>query len=158
MKNKKTHNSMHYEATKENYLISTNPVLIDINAVHQYLAEESYWAKGIPLATVEKSITHSLCFGLYENGKLIGFARLVTDRTTFAYLCDVFILPAHQGKGLGKWLMQTIHSHPDLQGLRRWMLATRDAHGLYAQFGWTPFDEELGKRFMQLHNPHVYSQ
>ncbi len=149
---------MYYEATKDNYLISTNLALIDIAGVHQYLSEESYWAKGITSATVEKSIAHSLCFGMYEEGKLIGFARLVTDYTAFSYLCDVFILPTYQGKGLGKWLMQTIHSHPELQGLRRWMLATRDAHGLYAQFGWTPLDDAFTKRFMQLHNPNVYTQ
>ena len=149
---------MHYEATKDNYLISTNPVLLDVEVIHQYLSEESYWAKGIPYATVQKSITHSLCFGMYEAGKQIGLARLITDRTAFAYLCDVFILPSHQGKGLGKWLMQTVHAHPDLQGLRRWMLATRDAHGLYAQFGWQHFTEEQSKRFMQLHNPDVYTQ
>ena len=149
---------MHYESTKDNYLISTNPALLDIPVIHQYLSEESNWAKGIPYATVQKSITHSLCFGMYEAGKQIGLARLITDRTAFAYLCDVFILPSHQGKGLGKWLMQTVHAHPDLQGLRRWMLATRDAHGLYAQFGWQHFTEEQSKRFMQLHNPDVYTQ
>ena len=149
---------MYYESTKDNYLISTNPALLDIAAIHQYLSVESYWAKGIPYATVQKSITHSLCFGMYEAGKQIGLARLITDRTAFAYLCDVYVLPSHQGKGLGKWLMQTVHAHPDLQGLRRWMLATRDAHGLYAQFGWQQFAEEQSKRFMQLHNPDVYTQ
>lgn len=149
---------IHYETKKHNYFISTNPALIDVAAVHQYLSEESYWAKGIPLATVEKSIANSLCFGMYEGNKLIGFARLITDRTAFAYLCDVFIVPAYQGKGLGKWLLQTIHAHPDLQALRRWMLATRDAHGLYAQFGWEGINDEQAKRFMQLHNPNVYTQ
>ncbi len=149
---------MYYEATKDNYTISTNPALLDIAAIHQYLSEESYWAKGIPYATVQKSITYSLCFGMYEAGKQIGLARLITDRTAFAYLCDVYVLPSHQGKGLGKWLMQTVHAHPDLQGLRRWMLATRDAHSLYAQFGWQQFTEEQSKRFMQLLNPDVYTQ
>ena len=147
---------MHYEITKDNYLLSTNPGLLDITAIHQYLSEESYWAKGIPYKTVEKSILHSLCFGVYEEQKLIGFARLITDRTTFAYLCDVFILPRHNGKGLGKWLMEAIHAHPDLQGLRRWVLATRDAHGLYAKFGWKPFEAEQLNRFMQLHHEKVY--
>ena len=148
---------MYYEVKKDNYLISTNTALLDIAAIHKYLSEESYWAKGIPYATVEKSITYSLCFGVYEGNKQIGFTRLITDRTAFAYLCDVFILPAYQGKGLGKWLMQTMHAHPDLQGLRRWMLATKDAHGLYAQFGWVPMSEDQSKRFMQLHNPDVYA-
>ena len=149
---------MYYEATKDNYLISTNPALLDIAAIHQYLSVESYWAKGIPYTTVEKSIAHSLCFGVYEGIKLIGFARLITDRASFAYLCDVFVLPAYQGRGLGKWLIKTMHLHPDLQGLRSWMLATRDAHGLYAQHGWQPIGEEQNKRFMQLHNPDVYAR
>ena len=148
---------MFYETTKDNYLISTNPALLDIGVIHQYLSEESYWAKGIPLEKVEKSLANSLCFGIYEAGKQVGFARLITDYTAFAYLCDVFVLPSHQGKGLGKWLMETMHAHPELQGLRRWMLATRDAHGLYAQFGWKHFDIEQLNRFMQLHNPDVYA-
>lgn len=147
----------YYEATKDIFLISTNSGLVDVAMVHQYLSEESYWAKNIPLATVQKSINHSLCFSMYDGSKQIGFARLITDMTTFAYLCDVFIIKVYSRKGLGKWLLQTIHAHPELQGLRRWMLGTKDAHGLYAQFGWEPLPEELCKRFMQLYKPEVYS-
>lgn len=149
---------MYYETIKDEYIISTNPAMIDVVAVHRYLSEESYWAKGVSFSIVQKSINHSLCFGLYTEEVMVGFARLVTDTATFAYLCDVFILPAHQRNGLGKWLIQTIQNHPDLQGLRLWMLATKDAHGLYAQNGWEPLTEELSKRFMQVYNPNVYLQ
>lgn len=148
----------HYEAAKESYLISTDKTKLDIDTIYHYLMQESYWAQGIPKAVVEKSITNSLCFGLYEESKQIGFARLVTDKATFAYLADVFVLPDHRGKGLSKWLMQTIHAHPELQTLRRWMLGTRDAHSLYEQFGWTRFTEAISQRFMQKHNPDVYTK
>lgn len=144
------------EIEKNGYLISTDPARLDIAVIHQYLSKESYWAQNIPKEVVQRSIDHSLCFGIYYKEQQVGFARLVTDRATFAYLADVFILPGHRGKGLSKWLMETIHAHPDVQGLRRWLLGTRDAHGLYAQFGWTPLPEELAARFMQLHNPDVY--
>ncbi len=148
----------HYTVTKENYLISTNASKLDIDVIYHYLCEESYWAKGIPRAVVEKSIANSLCFGLYYNNEQVGFARVITDKATFAYLGDVFILHEHRGKGLSKWLMQTIHAHPELQGLRRWLLGTRDAHGLYEQVGWTRFNEDVSKRFMQKHNPDVYKK
>lgn len=145
-----------YVVTKEGFTISTDPALLDIRCIHQYLANESYWAAGIPITTVEKSIAHSLCFGMYTAGKQIGFGRLVTDRATFAYLADVFILPEYRGQGLSKWLMETIQAHPELQQLRRWMLGTRDAHGLYEQFGWKKMDEAARQRFMQRHFPDVY--
>ncbi len=144
--------------TTEGYSISTDPSKLDIGLIHHYLSEDSYWAAGIPYEVVKRSIDHSFCFGLYHHALQIGFARLVTDQATFAYLADVFILPLHRGRGLSKWLVGTIHGHPDLQGLRRWMLGTRDAHGLYAQFGWTPIPEELASRFMQLHTPDVYKK
>ena len=147
---------MNYETTKDNFLFSTNKALIDIAAVHQYLSEESYWAKGIPIEKVTKSIDNSLCAGIYKEGKQVAFARIITDCASFAYLCDVYVAKENQGRGLGKWLMESIHSIPDLQGLRRWMLATRDAHGLYKQFGWQSLAEEQVPRFMQLHNPDVY--
>ncbi len=140
----------------QGYSISTDPGLLNVSMIHRYLSEESYWAKQIPLSVVERSVANSFCFGVYHQNEQVGFARLVTDKATFAYLADVFILPEHRGKGLSKWLVQTIHAHPDLQGLRRWVLATRDAHGLYAQFGWKPLPEEIVPRFMQLHNPDVY--
>jgi len=151
----------HYEVLKENYLISTDASKLNVDVVYNYLSQESYWAKGIPRAVVEKSIANSLCFGVYcvnESTEQVGFARLVTDKATFAYLGDVFILPEHRGKGLSKWLMQTIHAHPEVQGLRRWLLGTRDAHGLYEQCGWTRFDENVSKIFMQKHNPDVYKR
>lgn len=144
------------EVEKDGYLISDDSSKIDVSVVHNYLSNDSYWAQNIPLAVVEKSIANSMCFGVYFDGKQVGFARLTTDKATFAYLADVFVLPEHRGKGLSKWLLQTIHAHPELQGLRRWLLGTRDAHTLYEQFGWTRFGDEQKKRFMQLHNPNSY--
>lgn len=146
------------EFEKEGYLISTDHARLDMAVIHQYLSEESYWARNIPLEVVKRSIDHSLCFGLYHHEKQIGFARLITDKATFAYLADVFIAASYRGKGLSKWLVQTIHAYPDVQGLRRWMLGTKDAHGLYAQFGWKPMPEELVSRFMQIHDPEVYNR
>jgi len=145
-----------HDADNGEYLISTDPSLLNVDTIYNYLSGESYWAKNIPRHVVEKSIANSLCFGLYHNNKQVGFARLVTDKATFAYLGDVFILPAYREKGLSKWLMQVIHAHPELQGLRRWVLGTRDAHGLYEQFGWTVFDEDTRTRFMQKHNKNAY--
>lgn len=124
---------------REGYLVSTDPQLLDVDTVHDYLAEESYWAAGVARARVERSMRHALCFGLYtEAGQQVGFARVVTDFTTFAYLADVFVLRPYRGQGLGKWLIACILAHPELQGLRRWTLNTRDAHGLYAPFGFQP--------------------
>jgi GNAT superfamily N-acetyltransferase len=147
----------YYEVSNGEYFISTNPSLLSIDIIHQYLYNESYWAQNVPRKVVEKSITNSLCFGLYKLNEQIGFARLVTDKATFAYLADVFILEQHRGKGLSKWLIEVIQSHPELQGLRRWMLGTRDAHGLYEKFGWSEIPEEVRKRFMQRHFPDVYA-
>lgn len=138
------------------YTISTDRTLLNVDMIHQYLTEESYWAAAIPYETVKRSIENSICFGVYNEEKQIGFARLITDKATFAYLADVFILTEHRGKGLSKWLMQTIQDHPELQGLRRWMLGTKDAHALYEQFGWTVLSEEIRPRFMQRHFPDVY--
>lgn len=145
-----------FEIKKENYLISTDPTLLNIDVIHQYLSLESYWAMNIPRMVLERSIRNSLCFGVYQEEKQIGFARLITDKATFAYLADVFILEDYRKKGLSKWLMETIQSHPELQGLRRWLLGTRDAHGLYEQFGWAVLDEDTRKRFMQRHNKNPY--
>ena len=139
-------------------MISTDPALLNVDVIHGYLSNQSYWAQNVPKEIVQKSITNSLCFGLYFKGKQVGFARLVTDKATFAYLADVFILKEYQGKGLSKWLMEIIQSHPELQGLRRWMLGTIDAHGLYEQFGWTVLDEDSRKRFMQRHFKDVYQK
>ncbi len=127
----------------DGYTISDDPNRLDLDAVHRYLSAESYWAKGIPRDTVARSAAGSLCFGIYlENGERggageqVGFARVITDRATFAWLADVFVLPAHRGRGLSKRLLETILAHPGLQGLRRFLLATADAHELYRQFGW----------------------
>jgi GNAT superfamily N-acetyltransferase len=116
------------------YVISTDPARLDASAVHQFLSG-SYWAEGIPLDLVRRSLEASLCFGLYAPDGQIGLVRVITDCATFAYLCDVYVLPAYQGQGLGGWLMQCVMDSPQLQGLRRWMLVTRDAHRLYEQAG-----------------------
>jgi len=148
----------HYEVRDGMYYITTNVSKLDVNVIHHYLSEESYWAKGIPMYVVERSIANSLCFGLFINDEQIGFARLITDKATFAYLADVFILREHRGKGLSKWLMKTIQAHPELQNLRRWLLTTKDAHGLYEQLGWVKVPEDYLYRFMMLHNPGVYTK
>ncbi len=129
------------EVVKDDLIISTDKTKLDVTLIHHYLCHESYWAKNIPVALVEKSIAGSFCFGIYYQDAQIGFARVITDHATFAYLADVFVLESYRGKGLSKWLMETITGHPELQGLRRWLLATRDAHGLYAQYGFVPLDK-----------------
>lgn len=136
-----------YEAHENGFTISTDKSKLNIAVVHGYLSNHSYWAKNIPLEKVERSIAFSFCFGVYQQTEQIGFARLITDYTTYAYLADVFILPSHRGLGLSKWLMAFITANPELQGLRRWVLATQDAHGLYAQFGFEPYDKP--ERLMQ---------
>jgi GNAT superfamily N-acetyltransferase len=137
---------------KKGYTISTDKSLIDFEAVYQYLSKESYWAKGIPGDRLARAIENSMCFGVYKGNEQAGFTRVVTDQATFAYICDVFILPKHRGFGLSKWLMQTIAGHPDLQGLRRWSLATLDAHGLYGQFGFTPLSKP--ENWMEMFKPY----
>jgi GNAT superfamily N-acetyltransferase len=117
------------------YSISTDKTKINIPFVHQYLCNESYWSKNIPLDIVKKSIENSVCFSVFYKEEQIGFARVITDKASFGYLADVFIMESHRGKGLSKWLMQTILDHEELQGFRSWMLATKDAHGLYEKFG-----------------------
>jgi GNAT superfamily N-acetyltransferase len=118
------------------YEISTDPARLDIAAMHAFLTR-CYWSPGIPLATVERAARHSLCFGLYEkaSGRQVGLTRVVTDHATFAYLCDVYVLEEHRGRGLGKLMMRTVMAHPSITGARRAMLGTRDAHGLYSQYG-----------------------
>jgi GNAT superfamily N-acetyltransferase len=138
------------------YEISDDPARLDINVIHTFLSEESYWSKGIPRDVVERAVAHSLCFGVYQDGAQIGFARVVSDHATFALLADVFVLEGHRGKGLSKWLMQAVIAHPDLQGLRRLLLLTSDAHELYRQFGFT----EIGNawRFMEVLRPDIYER
>src|SRR6185503_1837087 len=134
--------------------ITTDPSRIDLRMVHGFVTA-SYWAAGIPLETVERSIKNSLCFGIYKGNRQVGFARVITDRATFAYLGDVFVLPEYRGQGLSKWMMECIMAHPDLQGLRRWCLLTRDAHGLYRQFGFTELKSR--ERWMERHDVQVYA-
>lgn len=143
------------EWRKDGYLLSTDKSKIDVEAVHNFLSH-SYWAESIPLEVVQKSIDHSLCFAIYRQQDLIGFARVISDFATFAYLADVFILPRERGKGLSKWLMEIIMAHPQLQGLRRFTLATRDAHHLYTQFGFVSFAKP--DRWMEKHDPGVYKK
>ena len=147
-----------HEVSDGPYQVSTDISKLDVNVIHKYLSEESYWAKGIPKDLVEKAIRNSICFGLYHNAEQIGFARAVTDKATFAYVADVFVLPAFRGKGLSKWLMQTIQAHPELQNLRRWILTTKDAHSLYEQLGWTRVPEDYMHRFMMRQDTDVYKK
>jgi N-acetylglutamate synthase-like GNAT family acetyltransferase len=142
-----------FESPLGNLLVSDDQQKLDIPFIHQVLSH-SYWAENIPQATVEQSIRHSISFGVYLNEKQVGFARVISDQATFAYLADVFIVERYRGNGFSKRLMETIHAHPDLQGLRRWMLGTRDAHSLYRQFAWT--DITHPELFMQKHDPNVY--
>lgn len=141
---------------KKGFLISTNKDLLQVDLIFDYLNDDSYWAQGIPREKLEKGIANSLCFGVYQQNVQAGFARVVTDYGTFAYICDVFILPDFRQKGLSKWLMQTIVKHPDLQGLRRWSLATLDAQGLYEQFGFSQVANP--DRWMEIFNPYIKPQ
>ena len=136
-------------------VIDSDPSRLDLDVIHGFLSS-SYWAKGIPRETVERAVRNSLCFGVYDDGKQVGFARVVTDQATFAYLADVFILESHRGRGLSKALVAAIAADPRLQGLRRWVLVTRDAQGLYAQYGFKPLASP--DRFMEMHDPTVYSR
>ena len=142
------------EHRRGEFLISTSRERLSLDVIHDFLTN-CYWAKGIPREVVARSIEHALCFGIYDKeGAQVGFARVISDFATIAYIGDVFVLESHRGQGLGKWLMQCITQHPALRNLRRWILATRDAHRLYSQFGFTPV--KAPERFMELHNPDVY--
>jgi GNAT superfamily N-acetyltransferase len=147
-------NDTRVEAERGEYQISTDPARLDLKAVHAFLSA-AYWSPCIPLDVIARAVRGSLCFGLYHLGSQVGFARVVTDGATFAYLCDVFVLEKHQGQGLGKWLMETVMAHPALQGLRRFVLVTRDAHPLYEQFGFRPLARP--ERFMEIHRPDTYA-
>ncbi|HEV7472564.1 MAG TPA: GNAT family N-acetyltransferase [Pyrinomonadaceae bacterium] len=135
------------------YAISTDDNRLDIPVIHNFVSKESYWGQGRTLETVERALKHSLNFGLYRDQQLVGFARVVTDYATFAWIADVFVLPKHRGQGLSKWLMEVILSHPELQGFRRWVLATRDAHSLYAGFGFIPLHRP--ERWMERPDPKM---
>ena len=137
------------------YKVSSQISDMDLSVIHGYLTE-SYWAKNIPVNTLEIAINNSLCFGVFtDDGNQVAFARMITDTATFAYLADVFVLEGHRGKGISKYLMQNIIEHPKLQGIRRMALATSDAHGLYQQFGFTALSSPAS--FMELHQPDVYT-
>ena len=127
---------MAYPGSHGEITVSTDPALLDLDVIHGFLSR-SYWAAGIPRELVDRALRHSLCFGAFADGRQVGFARVISDYATYAYVSDVFALESHRGRGVGKHLMAAIVAHPDLQGLRRWSLATRDAHGLYRQFGFT---------------------
>ncbi len=138
------------------YLVSDDRARLDPGAIHAFLAR-SYWAEGIPRALVERSLENSLCFGLFHldgGERQVGFARAITDRTTFAYLADVYVLEEHRGRGLAHFLVECVHAHPELQGLRRWLLVTRDAHALYARHGWRPLAEPERLMEKKLENPY----
>ncbi|MGA9389558.1 MAG: GNAT family N-acetyltransferase [Candidatus Sulfotelmatobacter sp.] len=142
------------EYRRGEFLISTRRERLDLDVVHGFLTN-CYWAKGIPREVVARSMEHSLCFGIYDgDGAQVGFARVISDFATFAYIGDVFVLESQRGRGLGKWLIECITRHPALQNLRRWVLMTRDAHGLYSQFGFTPL--KAPERCMELHRPDIY--
>lgn len=134
--------------------ISTDPARMDVAAIHAFL-RETYWSPGIPLETVRRAVAHSVCVGAFADGAQVGFARVVTDCATFAYLADVYVLPEHRGQGLSRRMLEALFALPQLQGLRRMMLATRDAHGLYAKMGFTPLAKP--DRFMELHRPDAYA-
>jgi len=144
---------MVHEWRRGEYSISTDKGRLDVALIHGFLTM-SYWAAGVPMEVVKRSIEHSLAFGVFKEDQQVGFARIITDYATFAYLGDVFILEPFRGRGLSKWLMEVIVGHPDLQGLRRWVLLTRDAHGLYRQVGFT--EPSRPERYMELHFPDVY--
>tara|TARA_R110002072_G_C7825936_1_gene523756 strand:+ start:540 stop:971 length:432 start_codon:yes stop_codon:yes gene_type:complete len=138
----------------DGFRISSNNDDMDLAAIHDFISE-SYWAKGIPKGTLGKAINNSICFGVFDSsGKQVGFARAITDKATYAYLADVYVLEEHRGKGLSRWLMSEVVSHPELQGLRRVTLATLDAHGLYEKFGFQPLAKP--EIFMEAWNPDVY--
>src|SRR5215470_3617085 len=145
----------HQVWSRGDFEITTDPDRIDVAVVHAFL-QDSYWAKGISRETVENSIRNSLCFGIYRGKQQAGFARVITDRATFAYLADVFVLPEFRGRGLSKWMMECIFAHRDLQGLRRWSLVTRDAHALYQKYGFRAL--ATPDRWMEKHDPNVYAR
>ncbi|MGL6558279.1 GNAT family N-acetyltransferase [Aeromonas dhakensis] len=136
--------------------ISADLGRLDLPLIHRFLSEQAYWCRGIPLATLQRAINHSLCFGGYLGGQQVAFARVITDRATFGYLADVFVLPEHRGRGYSKVLVATILDHPELQGLRRLSLATSDAHGLYAGFGFAP--PASPGSLMEIYHPDIYQR
>jgi len=144
---------MHAEWKRKELVVSTDPTRLDVDAIHAFLLH-AYWCEGIPREVVQRALRNSLCFGLFDGDAQVGLARVVTDCATFAYLCDVYVLETHRDRGLGKWLIECVMAHPQLQGLRRFNLVTRDAHKLYAPFGFTPL--RAPERHMEHHKPDIY--
>jgi len=144
---------MHAEWKRNNLMVTTNPDRQDVTAIHAFLTR-AYWCEGIPREVVARAVSQSLCFGLFDGTAQVGLARVVTDYTTFAYLCDVYVLESHRGQGLGKWLVECVMAHPQLQGLRRFNLVTRDAHELYTPFGFKPL--AAPERHMEMVKPDIY--
>jgi GNAT superfamily N-acetyltransferase len=142
-----------WEMRRGQHWVTTDPEKLDMEVVYGYLSR-AYWCEQIPRATLERALRHSLCFSLFESERQVGLVRVVTDYTTFAYLCDVFVLESHQGQGLGTWMMQCVMQHPDLQGLRRWHLTTRDAHALYRKSGFVALSKP--ERHMEVFTPDIY--
>jgi N-acetylglutamate synthase-like GNAT family acetyltransferase len=142
-----------FKETKDGFTISTDKSKLDFDVIFDYLSNRSYWAAGVPMDKVKRAADNSICFGVYENDMQVGYARVVSDKATIGYIADVFILETHRGRGLSKWLMECILKHPELQGFRRWVLLTKDAHGLYKQFGFTePEDISL---YMELRKKEI---
>jgi GNAT superfamily N-acetyltransferase len=141
------------EHRRDGFTVTTDSSRFDVAAIHAYLTR-SYWSPGIPFETVERAIGNSLCFGLFEGARQIGFARVVTDRATYGYLADVYVLESNRGRGLATWLMECVCTHPDLQGLRRFALATRDAHGFYRKFGFSEVADP--SKHMEIFRPGIY--
>ncbi len=141
----------------DGYSVASDSTRLDVDAIHAFLTT-SYWCAGVPREIVERSLRGSICFGLYHTAgdkvRQVGLARVITDEATYAYLCDVYVLPEHRGRGLGRWLMQAVMSHPSLQGLRRFSLITRDAHRLYEEFGFKPLAKPEGH--LEIHRPNAY--
>jgi len=146
---------MHPEWHRDGHTVSTDPARLDLAMIHGFLST-CYWAEGIPLEIVRRSIEHSVNFGIYEDasGSQVGYGRVITDRATFGYLGDVFVLDGHRGRGLSKFLMECVDGHPELAGFRRWVLLTRDAHALYSRFGWAPIAKP--ERYMERWAPDIY--
>jgi GNAT superfamily N-acetyltransferase len=147
--------SLPQEYRRNGFVVSTDRARLDVDLIHGFLTG-CYWARGISRELVARSIENALCFGIYAEGSQIGFARVISDYATYAYLGDVFILERYRGRGLSKWLLECIVRHPQLQGLRRWSLVTGDAHGLYSQFGFTSL--AAPERWMEIHKPDVYAK
>lgn len=145
-----------YQFEHDGYLLSTDKSLLQLDVIHTFLANESYWAKDIPKSIVAKSISNSLCFGVYANGIQVAFARVISDFATFGYLCDVFVVNEHRGKGISKWLMEKVMQHPDLLHLRRFTLGTRDAHELYRKFGFREPDNACNN--MEIRVADIYTK